>query len=200
MFPQLIPVSQPVRSQRFSCLSTSTSTAHIHAKYDLLVWIEICELTPTGEYIPVIVDHHDNTPCRGTFLLHQGIQRRLRITVIHEDDLDIVWKDIRELVLGRIRTTPECPDNFDDERDESVLSLSLFPIEFLEKIDNRVAYRFEAAWDTSLHNSFLMNRITPTGERIYLTLSAYLEVSNLGPLRFQFLIDYCYFRWTIAIS
>ncbi|XP_074605037.1 kinesin family member unc-104 isoform X3 [Brevipalpus obovatus] len=182
MFPRFIPVSQPVRSQRFTCLSASSSTAHIHAKYDLLVWFEICELTPTGEYIPVIVDHHDDTPCRGTFLLHQGIQRRLRITVFHEDDEEISWKEIREIVLGRIRTTPECSDNFDDEEDDSVLSLSLFPIEFLERIDNRIAYRFEAAWDTSLHNSWLMNRITPTGERIYLTLSAYLELDNCNQL------------------
>ena len=40
----------------------------------------------------------------------------------------------------------------------------------------RTFYRFEAAWDSSLHNSALMNRSTPTGERIYMTLSAYLEV------------------------
>ena len=39
---------------------------------------------------------------------------------------------------------------------------------------------FEAAWDTSLHNSVLLNRMTPYGERVYLTLSAYLEVSKGG--------------------
>ncbi|XP_015784743.1 kinesin-like protein unc-104 isoform X3 [Tetranychus urticae] len=182
MFPQLIPVSQPIRSKRCSLLNASPSSAHIHAKYDLLVWFEVCELTPTGEYIPVVVDHHDDTPCRGTLLLHQGIQRRLRITVIHEDDPDIVWKDIRELVLGRIRTSVDYPDNFDDEEDESVLSLSLFSIEFLEKMDGRSVCRFEAAWDTSLHNSDLMNRVTPTGERIYLTLSAYLALENCNQL------------------
>ncbi|RWS28856.1 kinesin-like protein unc-104 isoform X6, partial [Leptotrombidium deliense] len=113
-----------------------------------------------------------------TFLLHQGIQRRIRITIIHEKDPDVVWKEIKELVVGRIRTQPECPDNFEDEEDESVLSLSLFPGEYLEKMDDRVAYRFEAAWDTSLHNSYLMNRVTPNLERVYLTLSAYIELEN----------------------
>lgn len=41
----------------------------------------------------------------------------------------------------------------------------------------RTFYRFEAVWDSSLHNSLLLNRVTPYGEKIYMTLSAYLEVS-----------------------
>lgn len=43
----------------------------------------------------------------------------------------------------------------------------------------RTFYRFEAVWDSSLHNSLLLNRVTPYGEKIYMTLSAYLEVSYL---------------------
>ncbi|XP_031631791.1 kinesin-like protein unc-104, partial [Contarinia nasturtii] len=39
-------------------------------------------------------------------------------------------------------------------------------------------FRFEAAWDSSLHNSSLLNRVTQTGETIYITLSAYLELEN----------------------
>lgn len=42
----------------------------------------------------------------------------------------------------------------------------------------RTFYRFEAVWDSSLHNSLLLNRVTPYGEKIYMTLSAYLEVSQ----------------------
>ena len=42
--------------------------------------------------------------------------------------------------------------------------------------DDRVFFRFEAAWDSSLHNSLLLNRVTPAGETIYMTISAYLEV------------------------
>lgn len=41
---------------------------------------------------------------------------------------------------------------------------------------SRTFYRFEAAWDSSMHNSLLLNRVTPYGEKIYMTLSAYLEV------------------------
>lgn len=182
MFPQIIPISQPIRSQRYLCL-TAPSTAHVHAKFDMLIWFEICELAPSGDYIPVVVDHHDETPCRGTFLMHQGIQRRIRISILHDQDSSVNWKELRELVVGRVRAFPECPDDFDDDEDESVLSLSLFPGEHLEDIEGRAVHRYEAAWDTSLHNSILLNRVTPNSERIFLTLSAYLEVSPFSNCR-----------------
>ncbi|GIY22170.1 hypothetical protein CDAR_562212 [Caerostris darwini] len=175
MFPQSIPISQPIRSPKFGVLQ-SLSTTHVHARHDLLVWFEICELEPNGEYVPVVVDHNDDSPCRGTFLLHQGIQRRIRITLVHEPMVDFQWKEVRELVVGRIRTTPECDE---DDSDSSVLSLGIFPGDYYEKSnDDRVFFRFEAAWDSSLHNSVLMNRCTPSRERIYMTLSAYLELEN----------------------
>ena len=43
MLPPSIPISQPVRSPKFGVLP-SPSTSHVHAKYDVLVWFEICEL------------------------------------------------------------------------------------------------------------------------------------------------------------
>jgi hypothetical protein len=38
-------------------------------------------------------------------------------------------------------------------------------------------FRFEAAWDSSLHNSVLLNRVTSYGEQIFMTISAYVEVN-----------------------
>lgn len=56
---------------------------------------------PNGEYVPVVVDHSDELPCRGLFLLHQGIQRRIRVTVVHDQAPELRWKDVRELVVGK---------------------------------------------------------------------------------------------------
>ncbi|GLH09165.1 Kinesin-like protein unc-104 [Gryllus bimaculatus] len=177
MLPPSIPISQPVRSPKFGVLP-SPSTSHVHAKYDVMVWFEICELAPNGEYVPAVVDHSDDLPCRGLFLLHQGIQRRIRITIVHEPVPELKWKDIRELVVGRIRNTPE-PE--EEDNDSSVLSLGLFPGEYLEVPgDDRCMFRFEAAWDSSLHNSALLNRVTSYGEQIFMTISAYLELENCG--------------------
>uniref|UniRef100_A0A146LD53 Kinesin-like protein unc-104 n=1 Tax=Lygus hesperus TaxID=30085 RepID=A0A146LD53_LYGHE len=42
-------------------------------------------------------------------------------------------------------------------------------------------FRFEAAWDSSLHNSPLLNRVS-SGDQIFMTISAYLELENCGRL------------------
>ena len=40
---------------------------------------------------------------------------------------------------------------------------------------DRTCYRIEAVWDSSLHNSELLNR---PGGQIWLTVSVYIEISN----------------------
>nr|XP_006820456.1 PREDICTED: kinesin-like protein KIF1A-like [Saccoglossus kowalevskii] len=186
-FPMTLPLARPgvddtifdfdfcVPSPKIGLVS-APSTTHLHSKLDLLVWFEICELAPSGEYVPVAVDHSDEMPCGGIFLLHQGIQRRMAITVIHESAQDISWKEVKELVVGRIRTTVEV---IEPDTELSVLSLNLLPARFTPLPgDDRTIFRFEAAWDSSLHNSVLLNRVTPYGETVYLTMSAYLELDN----------------------
>ncbi|CAL9702878.1 unnamed protein product [Knipowitschia caucasica] len=146
------------------------------SKYDLLVWFEISELEPTGEYIPAVVDHSGGLPCHGTYLLHQGIQRRITVTLIHEKGSELHWKDVRELVVGRIRNKTEV----DDTAGDAVLSLNIISAKNIKSShnSNRTFYRFEAVWDSSLHNSLLLNRVTPYGEKIYMTVSAYLELDH----------------------
>ncbi|XP_042687482.1 kinesin-like protein KIF1B isoform X4 [Centrocercus urophasianus] len=174
-FPPPMPLSKPVPATKLNTMSKA-SLGHSVSKYDLLVWFEISELEPTGEYIPAIVDHTGCLPCQGTFLLHQGIQRRITVTIIHEKGNELHWKDVRELVVGRIRNKAEV----DEAAVDAILSLNIISAKYLKSShsSNRTFYRFEAVWDSSLHNSLLLNRVTPYGEKIYMTLSAYLELDH----------------------
>nr|XP_043893488.1 kinesin-like protein KIF1B isoform X11 [Solea senegalensis] len=164
---------------------TKSNLGQCVSKYDLLVWFEISELEPTGEYIPAVVDHSGGLPCNGTYLLHQGIQRRITVTLIHEKGSELHWKDVRELVVGRIRNKAEV----DDSAADAVLSLNIISAKNIKSSHNanrlsidkdidRTFYRFEAVWDSSLHNSLLLNRVTPYGEKTYMTVSAYLELDH----------------------
>ncbi|XP_072330894.1 kinesin-like protein KIF1A isoform X16 [Scyliorhinus torazame] len=182
-FPRVMPLSKPVPATKLNTMNRPAA-GQCQGKYDLLVFFEICELEATGEYIPAVVDHRGGMPCHGTFLLHQGIQRRITITIVHETGNDICWKEVRELVVGRIRNTPESDDSVIDP---NILSLNILTAGYThpsleDRIthgnDNRTFYRFEAGWDSSMHNSLLLNRVTPYGEKIYMTLSAYLEMEN----------------------
>nr|XP_048270973.1 kinesin-like protein KIF1B isoform X9 [Myodes glareolus] len=174
-FPPPMPLSKPVPATKLNTMN-KTSLGQSMSKYDLLVWFEISELEPTGEYIPAVVDHTAGLPCQGTFLLHQGIQRRITVTMIHEKGSELHWKDVRELVVGRIRNKPEV----DEAAVDAILSLNIISAKSLKSSHNssRTFYRFEAVWDSSLHNSLLLNRVTPYGEKIYMTLSAYLELDH----------------------
>ncbi|XP_058429426.1 kinesin-like protein KIF1A isoform X13 [Marmota monax] len=191
-FPRVMPLSKPVPATKLSTL-TRPCPGPCHCKYDLLVYFEICELEANGDYIPAVVDHRGGMPCMGTFLLHQGIQRRITVTLLHETGSHIRWKEVRELVVGRIRNTPETDESLIDP---NILSLNILSSgyvhpaqddrQFLDsdipslpfRNDTRTFYQFEAAWDSSMHNSLLLNRVTPYREKIYMTLSAYIEMES----------------------
>ncbi|XP_078695790.1 kinesin-like protein KIF1A isoform X38 [Branchiostoma floridae x Branchiostoma belcheri] len=175
-FPQSLPLAKPVPSPRHGRVPTTPNLNMTHCSYDLLGWWEICELGPSGEYIAAVVDHSDEKPCQGVFMLHQGIQRRIRVTLVHEPGQDVVWKGVKEVVIGRIRNKLEVkgPDG-----EVSALSLNICSQGYLyPPHDLRVFYQFEAAWDSSLHNSKLLNRVTPYREKVYMTVSAYIELDN----------------------
>ncbi|XP_033919739.1 kinesin-like protein KIF1A isoform X2 [Melopsittacus undulatus] len=182
--PRVMPLSKPVPATKLSTM-TRPSPGPCQCKYDLMVFFEICELEANGDYIPAIVDHRGGMPCHGTFLLHQGIQRRITVTLVHETGSLIRWKEVRELVVGRIRNTPEADESLIDP---NILSLNILSSgyihpsqddrQFLDSDMPRTFYQFEAAWDSSMHNSLLLNRVTPYREKIYITLSAYIEMEN----------------------
>ncbi|XP_055579886.1 kinesin-like protein KIF1A isoform X18 [Falco cherrug] len=191
-FPRVMPLSKPVPATKLSTM-TRPSAGPCQCKYDLMVFFEICELEANGDYIPAVVDHRGGMPCHGTFLLHQGIQRRITVTLVHETGSLIRWKEVRELVVGRIRNTPEADESLIDP---NILSLNILSSgyihpsqddrQFLDSDmpsisfgnDTRSFYQFETAWDSSMHNSLLLNRVTPYREKIYITLSAYIEMEN----------------------
>ncbi|XP_042851841.1 kinesin-like protein KIF1A isoform X1 [Panthera tigris] len=183
-FPRVMPLSKPVPATKLSTLARPCP-GPCHCKYDVLVYFEICELEANGDYIPAVVDHRGGMPCMGTFLLHQGIQRRITVTLLHETGSHIRWKEVRELVVGRIRNTPETDESLIDP---NILSLNILSSgyihpaqddrQFLDSDMPRTFYQFEAAWDSSMHNSLLLNRVTPYREKIYMTLSAYIEMEN----------------------
>ncbi|KAK2500127.1 hypothetical protein MC885_021341, partial [Smutsia gigantea] len=147
-FPPPMPLSKPVPATKLNTMS-KTSLGQSMSKYDLLVWFEISELEPTGE---------------------------ITVTIIHEKGNELHWKDVRELVVGRIRNKAEV----DEAAVDAILSLNIISAKYLKSSHNssRTFYRFEAVWDSSLHNSLLLNRVTPYGEKIYMTLSAYLELDH----------------------
>lgn len=238
LFNAQIPFSTPIKPQKLlqapgafdalAQLNAHLDQSQLFAQLPVLITFQVCELTTSGDYEPVPVhmlstdrsvsgsiDSGNEQPL---FLLRQGVQRRLRISITHRQlpnsqflcGLQVGWLRAAELVLGRVRSSPLLPLDFNDELDESVVSLPLFQGEYVpepgqlngdsnvkngstgQKMEARsesplsdqvpqngrlLRFQFEAAWDTSLHNSLLLDRVGEGNQRaVYFTLSAYLEV------------------------
>ncbi len=168
-------MSKPIPSKTLNTWK-NLSTSHILSSHDLLVWFEICELESNGDYLPANIDHSESLPCTGKFLLHQGVQRRIAVTICHEYSSDTKWKDVKEIIIGRVRSNTDHNTSFNDQ---NVLTLNLVSTQHFERAnDPRTFFRFEASWDSSLHNSALLNRVTPAKDWIYVTLTCYIEIEN----------------------
>ena len=57
----------------------------------------MCELAPSGEYAPVDVADEKGTR---VFLLQQGVQRKVRVTIAHESGDDLEWTRVMEMSIG----------------------------------------------------------------------------------------------------
>ncbi|XP_019856044.1 PREDICTED: kinesin-like protein unc-104 [Amphimedon queenslandica] len=169
--PSMQKRPSPVRSLMTPLYDTAGSM-HSFAEVDVLFHLEILELTPNGEYKGVPVDHSNDISC---FLLSQGIQRRIRMSLLYEAGSELYWSKVNEIAIGRVRSNEN--EVIDDSN--QVLSLSSFtPSLHGPDSDGMLCYCIETAWDSSLHENILLNRITPSGEYVYIALSVYIEFDN----------------------
>ncbi|ORX63090.1 kinesin-domain-containing protein [Hesseltinella vesiculosa] len=142
----------------------------VEKKHNVYVWVQICELArQSGEYTPVPVkprkrtdsDHVSMKPRypQTLFVLRQGQQRRIKLAIRHDwvhDQTDDRVSDGLVLWIGNVRTMQEDDDSLPMPFSPSSQDVSL-PL----TVTNRTKYtlEMEAAWDSSLHNSALLNRV-----------------------------------------
>uniref|UniRef100_A0A8B9KE87 plus-end-directed kinesin ATPase n=1 Tax=Astyanax mexicanus TaxID=7994 RepID=A0A8B9KE87_ASTMX len=171
-FPRVMPLSKPVPATKLTTLTRPTA-GPCHCKYDLMVFFEICELEATGEmdHHTVIlwsdqsVFHNSSMPCDLQFC--DAISLDLRATLAAFNTIYCIF--LRHPCIIPHKNAQNNIKNCLISTNEKLTSHDAMC---------RTFYRFEAAWDSSMHNSLLLNRVTPYGEKIYMTLSAYLEMEN----------------------
>ena len=84
------------------------------------------------------VSQADDLPCCGTFLLHQGIQRRIALTIIQDGRTDVQWTDVHALTIGCVRNTRQRKEV---EGDSSILSLNAAVVPCVQQLeDTRYSY------------------------------------------------------------
>jgi kinesin family protein 1 len=70
--------------------------------HDVVAWLQVRELGPDGQYVPVPVVSQGNLD-PGAFSLHQGLQRRLVLTMTSNSGRQLPWTDVVKTKVGNVR-------------------------------------------------------------------------------------------------
>ncbi|TCD69171.1 kinesin-like protein Klp8 [Steccherinum ochraceum] len=135
--------------------------------HDVVAWLQICELSPDGNYTPVsVVSRSSLDP--GSFCIHQGLQRRLVLSLTCNSGRQLPWTELLRIRLGNIRLLDE------KGRMHEASSKSMVPLPILQeqsvvyKADGTGNLTAHAVWDSSVHDCTLLNRVTSPQHRVFI--------------------------------
>ncbi|EPQ59721.1 kinesin-like protein [Gloeophyllum trabeum ATCC 11539] len=153
--------------------------------HDVVMWLQVCELAPDGEYTPVPVlsqGHLDP----GSFTLHQGLQRRLAITLNSSSGRQLPWAEVTKVRLGNVRLL-DAKGRVHESTSKALITLPLLRDQKVDfKPDGTGSLAAEALWDSSVHDSVLLNRVTAANQRVLVQLSLSVAVETCAdPIPFN---------------
>ncbi|KAF9449570.1 kinesin-like protein [Macrolepiota fuliginosa MF-IS2] len=161
---------RPTTSSSLGPMRRSENDFVVEQVHDVVAWLQICELGPDGSYAPVpVISHGSIDP--GAFSLHQGLQRRIVINLSSNSGQQLPWQEFTRVRIGNVRLL-DAKGRTHDSTSKALVTLALQKEQQLEfKPDGTGALKAEALWDSSVHDSVLLNRVTAANQRIILQLT-----------------------------
>ncbi|KAI0179240.1 kinesin heavy chain [Hypoxylon sp. FL1284] len=162
------------------------SQFYTEEKHDLLARIQVLELNENGEYVPVEVTQTSELDS-GTFQFHQGLQRRVAINLTHSSGDALPWEDISSVRIGKIALVDHAGKNPDlgSPAPDIALRLGSKP-SFRQNANGTRSMTVTGQWDSSLHNSLLLDRTTADKYKVQMTLCWDITADNLAqPMKFS---------------
>ncbi|KOS20129.1 Kinesin-like protein unc-104 [Escovopsis weberi] len=155
-------------------------------KHDLLSRIQIMELNEVGQYAAVEVTQTSELDT-GTFQLHQGLQRRICIDICHSSGDALPWGDVTSVRVGQVRLLDSAGKTPDLAPTDADIPLKLASnLVFRENPNGTRSITMHAQWDSSLHNSLLLDRVTAEKYRVQMTVSWDISSDKLAePMKFS---------------
>ncbi|PYH90462.1 kinesin family protein [Aspergillus ellipticus CBS 707.79] len=139
-------------------------------RHDVFARAQVLELAETGEYLPVEVVQN-NSLDTGTYQLHQGLQRRVLVNLTYSSTETLPWDDITNIRVGSVRLL----DPWGKIPDQDLQTPDV-PLKFVqepnvkENADGTSNITIVGQWDSSLHGSLLLDRVTADKYRVQVTL------------------------------
>ncbi|KAG9317069.1 kinesin protein-domain-containing protein [Chiua virens] len=159
------PVSQTDSKTSNSSISNTQTMRRsetdfvVEQLHDVAARVQIRELGADGDYVPVpVVSQGSLDP--GAFFLHQGLQRRVFLELSSDSGLQFPWSDATKVRLGNVRLL-DPKGRIHDSTSKAMVTLPLLADQTVEfKPDGTGSLTAEALWDSSVHDSVLLNRVT----------------------------------------
>ena len=160
----------------------------VQQSHDIVAWVQVCELGPDGNYAPVPVVLSKGGVDPGSFTLHQGLQRRLIVTMSSNSGKQFPWIEITKVRVGNVRVVDSQGRVYasDEERGKTMVTVPLLKDQVTEfRADGTGLLRAECLWDSSVHDSQLLNRVTAANQRVLVQLSWGVSVETCAdPVQF----------------
>ncbi|KAF9389640.1 kinesin-like protein Klp8 [Podila verticillata] len=153
--------------------------------HDVLAHVQVCEMAADGEYMPVQV--LSNSPMdAGSFQLRQGLQRRIVLTLSHTSGRQFQWNSVSSIQVGKVRLVDN-KGRVTDSPPRDDISLNIVPGQKVDYPTNGTGELIvQASWDSTLHESLFLNRITTSGTRVMLSLTWSVDAERCpDPVVFQ---------------
>lgn len=155
-------------------------------KHDLLSRVQIQELDENGEYAATEVGQTNELDA-GTFQLHQGLQRRIEIELSHSSGEALPWNGILAVRIGNIQLVDAAGKTPDMTISEPPVMLKFTePPAFRHNANGTSSVEINAQWDSSVHGSLLLDRVTAEKYRVQMTISWEISSEKLAePMKFS---------------
>ena len=156
----------------------------VKEEHDVVAWLQVRELAPDGQYVAVpVISQSPVDP--GRFSLHQGLQRRITITLTSSSGRQLPWTEITRVRIGNVRLLdPKGRIHESASKDmHDITVLKQQEVEF--KPDGSGLITATALWDSSVHESLLLDRVTAANHRVLLRINWFVSVETCSdPLQF----------------
>lgn len=139
----------------------------VEQSHDVAARIQVRELGADGEYIPVHVISQGSSDT-GAFFLHQGLQRRIVLELSSDSGHQLPWTDVTKVRIGNVRLI-DPKGRIHDSTSKAMVTLPLLAEQVVEfRPDGTGWLTAQALWDSSVHDSLLLNRVTTSPYRVVL--------------------------------
>jgi kinesin family protein 1 len=139
-------------------------------KHDIFTRIQLQEISEFGEYEPVEVVQSSALDT-GAFQLHQGLQRRIVISMTHSSAQSLQWQDVIGLRVGRVVLLNSDGKASDLDTPQAEVPLKLVgPVTVQDNADGTSDVLAICQWDSSMHSSPLLDRATSDKYRVQITV------------------------------